>query len=139
MPKEIYEAPLSKAESPVKGKTLLVAYSYMLTEAMVAAQALHQKGIDIDIDIRSHRPLDTETILNSVKKRVRLITFDNGWIRCGIGSEVVSAVVECDVSMLKTSPIRLAIADVPISTRALANFAYPYQKTLCQLWQHNST
>jgi pyruvate/2-oxoglutarate/acetoin dehydrogenase E1 component len=133
VPKEIYEAPLSKARVTREGKDVtLVAYSYMLTEAMVAAQALHQKGIDIEvIDIRSHRPLDTETILNSVKKTGRLITLDNGWKRCGIGSEVVSAVVECDVSMLKTSPIRLAIADVPIpSTRALANFAYPGQKDI---------
>ena len=60
VPKEIYEV-FIKSESPVKVKTFLVAYSYMLTEAMVAAQALHQKGIDIEV-------IDAARIAHSILK-----------------------------------------------------------------------
>lgn len=133
VPAEVYETPLGKANVSREGKDCtIVTYSYMVTEALVAANTLAEHGIDAEVvDIRTHRPLDMDTIATSVKKTGRLITLDNGWVQFGIGSEVVSSLVSKDISVLKTSPTRLGIADVPIpSTRALANSVYPGQKEI---------
>ena len=133
VPSELYETPLGKSKVVKEGKDVtIVTYSYMVTEALVAANTLAAYGIDVEVvDIRTHRPLDMNTIATSVKKTGRLITLDNGWVQFGIGSEVVSFLVSKDIGMLRTSPIRLGIADVPIpSTRALANSVYPGQKAI---------
>lgn len=130
VPKEIYETNIGKAKIAYKGNKLtIVTYSYMLLEALFAAETLAANGINVEvIDIRSHRPLDNETIFQSVKKTGHLITIDNGWINYGICSEVISSIVKRDISVLKSSPIQLGIKNVPIpSTRALANFVYPSQ------------
>ena len=81
--------------------------------------------------MRCHRPIDVKTIIVSLKKTKKLITIDNGWTQCSIGSEIISKVVENDFSLLSKNPVRLGILDTPIpSTRSLANYVYPSQKEI---------
>lgn len=123
-----YEVEIGKARIAKQGKDLtIVAYSYMVVEALKAAEAMADEGIDVEVvDLRSFRPLDLDTIIRSISKTKRLLTIDCGWANYGIGSEIITSVVTTDFKMLIAAPQRLGIADVPIpSTRALANLAYP--------------
>lgn len=133
VPADTYETEIGKSRIARSGKDLtIVTYSYMVTEALVAADTLAKEGIDVEvIDIRTYRPLDIETVLQSVRKTGKLITLDNGWVQYGIGSEIIALVCANDVACLSKSPIRLGIEDVPIpSTRALANSVYPGQRAI---------
>ena len=128
VPEEIYETEIGKARIARFGRDIsIVTHSYMVTEALAAAEFLKTLGIEAEVvDIRSYRPLDIETISGSIKKTGHLVTLDNGWIKFGIGSEIISSVVSKDIAFFKSSPKRLGMADVPTpSTRALADFAYP--------------
>ena len=77
------------------------------------------------IDLRSIRPLDTKTILTSVKKTKRILVIDNGWTSFGISSEIITIVTENLNNILKSKPVRIGINDSPIpSSRALAQYCY---------------
>ena len=133
VPQEVYEVEIGTAKVVRTGSDItIVTYSYMVTEAISAARTLSEIGVDVEVvDLRSHRPFDFKTIFNSILKTGRLVTVDNGWIQCGIGAEVIAAVVSENVNALKSSPTRLGIGDVPIpSTRALADYVYPGEKTI---------
>lgn len=135
VPSKAYETPIGEARVARIGKDLTIAtYSYMVTEALMAAELLAQHNIEVEvIDIRSHRPMDIDTIFQSVKKTGHLITLDNGWTKFGVGSQVISEIVGRDLTVLKANPARLGIEDTPIpSTRALANVAYPGQRTIIE-------
>ena len=133
VPKKAFETPIGKSRIAKNGTDVtIVTYSYMVTEAIIAANALEKVGVSVEVvDIRTFRPLDMETIKKSVQKTKRLITIDNGWVKFGIGSEIIAAIVSENHDILVSSPSRLGIVDVPIpSTRALANFVYPGQKEI---------
>ena len=133
VPPEMFEVSLFGSKVVHSGDQItLVTYSYMVSEAILAAEILEKHGVQIEvIDIRCHRPIDVETIRVSLMKTKKLITLDNSWIEFSIGSEVISKIVESEVSLLSKSPIRLGIADTPIpSTRSLANSVYPGQKQI---------
>ncbi len=135
VPEEHYSCELSGAKVMLAGKDVtIVTYSYMVNEAISVTKKLRKIGINAEvIDLRCHRPMDNKTILESVRKTGRLITIDNGWVKCGIGAEIISDVVLNDISCLKKSPSRLGILDVPIpSTRALANSVYPGAKSIAE-------
>src|SRR5205085_474239 len=73
----------------------LVSHSISVGHIIEAADALAKEGIEAElIDLRTLRPLDTETILESVKKTNRIISVEQGWPICSIGSEIASVVVE---------------------------------------------
>ncbi len=130
-----YDVPLGESRVARVGRDITIAtYSYMVAEALVAANNLADAGIEVEVvDIRCYRPLDFETIAKSVRKTGRLITIDNGWMQCGIGSEIITRVVETEFASLRSAPTRLGIEDVPIpSTRALANLVYPGQQLICE-------
>jgi pyruvate/2-oxoglutarate/acetoin dehydrogenase E1 component len=128
VPEPPFETEIGKARVVREGKDLtIVTYSYMVLEALKTANKLAEENIEVEvIDLQSYRPLDHDTLLKSVRKTSRLITLDNGWIKFGIGAEVVAEIVSRDLSALKKAPVRLGILDTPIpSTRALANLVYP--------------
>lgn len=133
VPIEPYEVPIGSAKVVRQGTDVtIVTYSYMVTEALRTAKILEAFGVNVEIvDLRTYRPLDTQTILASVQKTGRLITIDNGWVKYGVGAEIVSTVVSNNFSCLKSAPIRLGIKDVPIpSSRSLANEVYPGPKQI---------
>ena len=72
---------------------------------MEAAEALAAEGIEAElIDLRSLRPLDTETVIESVKKTNRVVTVEQGWPICSIGSEIARQVVDKAFDYLDAPP-----------------------------------
>jgi len=126
--KKYFKIPIGKAKKVKTGKDLtIVSYSLMTTEVIKTIEILKKYKIYPElIDLRSIRPLDKKTILNSVKKTKRLLVVDNGWMNFGVSSEIISTVSENLSNFLKSKPVRIGINDSPIpSTRALAKYCYP--------------
>jgi len=128
VPEEYYQVPLGKARIAKEGKDVTIAsVSYMTLEAMRAAEMLATKGISAEIiDIRSLKPLDSETIVKSVKKTGRLVVADTGWLSGGISAEIIAKVTEQAFSQLKCPPGRIALPDGPTPTsQELSKYYYP--------------
>jgi len=128
VPLEGYRVPIGKAKVSREGADLtIVAQSYMVLEAIRCADLLKIQGISIEVlDLRTIRPLDIDTILNSVKKTGRLIVADNGWVNFGVSAEIVAIVTENIFDKLLSAPERLGMNNSPSpSSRALANNFYP--------------
>src|SRR3954447_18524626 len=92
---EDFVVPIGRAKVERTGKDVtLVAYSIAVTWAMKAAEALAEQGIEAEvINLRSLRPLDTATIVESVKKTNRIVSVEEGWPFAGIGSEIAAIVM----------------------------------------------
>ena len=128
VPKEYFSVPIGKARIARKGKDLtIVSASYMLAETLKAADCLKKDGIDIEvIDIRSLKPLDEETIIQSVMNTGHLMIVDGAWRFLSISAEIISIVVENAFKYLKKPPSRVTFPDVPTPTSwAMANNFYP--------------
>ena len=128
VPEKMYRVPIGKARVMRQGSDVtIVAASYMVLEALAAADALQQAGVSAEVlDMRSVRPLDTETILASVNKTGRLIAADTSWNTCGVGAELLALVSERAFSSLKQAPVRLGLPDCPSPTSpVLAAGYYP--------------
>jgi pyruvate dehydrogenase E1 component beta subunit len=126
VPQGIYRVPIGKANVVQEGVDItLVALSHMVVETEKAGIALKEKGISAEIiDMRSLRPLDMDTILNSVKKTGRLVVIDDDWKLCGIAGEIIAALVENDHKMFKAPPIRLTWPDMPTPTSVVLESAH---------------
>lgn len=140
VPLEGYTVPIGKAKVARKGNDLtIVAHSYMVLEAIKCADLLKIEGVSVEvIDLRTIRPLDTDTILNSVKKTGRLVVADNGWVNFGVSAEIITIVTESIFNKLLSAPERLGMNNSPSpSTRALANNFYPRSidiaKIICKM------
>jgi len=128
VPEEGYRVPIGKARVAREGKDLtIVAHSYMVLETLKCADILKIEGISIEvIDLRTIRPLDTETIFNSVKKTGRLVVADNGWVQFGVSAEIISIVTESIFDKLLCAPERIGMNSSPSpSSRVLADNFYP--------------
>ena len=120
--------PIGKAKIERPGtQVTLVAFSIMVDVALKAAEALAGQGIEAEvINLRSLRPLDTETIITSVKKTNRLVTVEEGWPYAGIGAEVAMQVIEGAFDWLDAPPVRVHGIDVPLPYAAnLEKLALP--------------
>lgn len=123
---EIEPMPLDKAILLKEGSDITItAFSISVDYALNAAKILEEKySISAEvINLISLRPFDKETIVNSIKKTGRILNVEEGWIACGIGSEITSIAVENAFDYLDCEPRRIAVTDVPI----------PYAKNLEQL------
>ena len=93
----------------------IVAFSIMVGVAMRAAEALAGMGIEAEvINLRSLRPLDSDTVVASVKKTNRLVTVEEGWPYAGIGAEVTMRIIEQAFDWLDAPPVRVHGVDVPL-------------------------
>ena len=120
--------PIGKAKIERAGKDVtLVAFSIMVGVAMKAAEILAEQGIEAEvINLRSLRPLDTATVVESVKKTSRLVTVEEGWPYAGIGAEVAMQVIEHAFDWLDAPPVRVHGLDVPLPYAAnLEKLALP--------------
>ena len=125
---EDFTLPIGKAKIERKGSDVtIVAYSIAVGITLEAAQKLAEEGIDAEvINLRTIRPMDTATIIESVKKTNRLISVGEGWPTCGIGSEVSAIAMEQAFDYLDAPPIRVAGVDVPMPYAAnLEKLALP--------------
>ena len=120
--------PIGKAKVEREGTDVtLVAFSIMVGMAMQAAEKLAEMGISAEVvTLRSLRPLDTETIVNSVKKTNRLVTLEEGWPYAGIGAEVAMQIMEHAFDHLDAPPTRVTGLDLPMPYAAnLEKLALP--------------
>ncbi|MGE3149321.1 MAG: alpha-ketoacid dehydrogenase subunit beta [Pseudorhodoplanes sp.] len=128
-----YCAPIGQARVVREGSDLtIVATSQMVSEAMIAADALQAQNIDAEIiDPRSIRPLDEMTLLASIRKTGRLIVADTSWELCGFASEVAALAAEKAFPALKAGVRRITLADCPAPvSRPLEDAFYPKASTI---------
>ena len=126
-----WTVPIGKARIARPGKDVTItAFSIMVGKAMEAAEKLAEEGIDAEVvDLRSLRPLDSATIIASVKKTNRLVTCEEGWGYAGIGSEVAAVVMEQAFDWLDAPVKRICGVDVPMPYAAnLEALALPQAK-----------
>ncbi len=105
----------------------IVAFSIMVGKALEAAKQLADEGISAEvIDLRTIRPLDTETIIESVKKTSRCVSVEEGWPAAGIGAEIAAIIMEHAFDHLDAPVKRVAGVDVPLPYAAnLEKLALP--------------
>ncbi|MBB3871180.1 MAG: pyruvate dehydrogenase complex E1 component subunit beta [Brevundimonas sp.] len=113
---EDYVVPIGKAKVRREGKDVTItAHSRMVGFALQAAEKLAEEGIECEVvDLRTLRPLDTDTIVESVKKTSRLVSAEEGWGPMGVGAEVVARVIEHAFDYLDAPPLRVHQEDVPL-------------------------
>lgn len=112
--------PLGKANVVRKGTQLtIVAYSRMTHLALEAAEQLAKEGIDVEVvDLRSLRPLDEETIINSVWKTHHCVIVHEGWPYGGVGAEIADRVQRLAFDSLMAPVLRVTTLDVPMPYNA---------------------
>jgi len=99
----------------------IVAFSRAVQISLDAAEILSNEGYSVEIiNLRTLRPLDFNTVVKSVKKTNRIVTVEEGWPQCGIGSEIAALILEHAFDYLDAPIERVAGADVPM----------PYAKNL---------
>ena len=111
-----FTLPIGKAKVEKDGSDItIVAFSIMVGKALEAANELEKNGINAEvINLRTLRPLDLETIINSVKKTNRLITCEEGFGYSGIGAEISSLIQENAFDWLDAPVLRVHGKDVPM-------------------------
>lgn len=117
VPEEMYRIPIGQAKVVREGKHLtLIATSVMVNRAREAAEKLKEEGIEVEIiDPRTLRPLDGETIIQSVKKTGKALIVHEAVKTGGFGGEILSTIVESEAFGYLEAPIRrLAGLDIPI-------------------------
>ena len=125
---EDWLVPIGKAKIVRSGTDVTIsAFSIMVGKALEAAEILAAEGIDAEIiDLRTIRPLDTDTLLHSVKKTNRLISSEEGFPFAGIGSELAAQMMEQAFDHLDAPVIRVTGKDVPMPYAAnLEKLALP--------------
>lgn len=115
--------PFGKAKIMKSGKDVtIVTFSRMVGHALEAASELAKEGVDCEvINLRSIRPLDRNTIIESVKKTNRIITIEEGWPQHGIGAEVAALIMETEA---------FDFLDAPLERVTGSDFPMPYASNL---------
>jgi len=113
---ENFILPLGKAHVEREGTdATIVTFSRMVGSSLEAAEKLAAEGISAEvINLRTIRPLDVETIVNSVVKTGRLISVEEGWPQSGVGSEIAAVAMEECFDYLDAPVSRICSADVPM-------------------------
>jgi pyruvate dehydrogenase E1 component beta subunit len=114
--------PFGKAKVVREGSDItLIAHSRMVLLCLQAAEQLQKDGISAEVvDLRSLRPLDRATIIESVSKTTRAIVVEEDWATFGVGAEIVATVQEGAFDYLDAPVLRVGLAEVPM----------PYSKVL---------
>ena len=120
--------PIGKARLAREGRDVtIVSYSRGLAYTLEAAKHLAEQGIEAEvIDLRTLRPLDMDAVIASVKKTNRIVTVEEGWPICSIGSEICARVTAEAFDHLDAPPLKVTGADVPMPYAAnLEKLALP--------------
>ncbi|WP_395073951.1 pyruvate dehydrogenase complex E1 component subunit beta, partial [Hyphococcus sp.] len=113
---EDWVLPIGKAKIAREGTDVtIVSYSRGVKFALEAAEKLSGEGISAEVvDLRTLRPLDAETVLESVKKTNRIVTVEEGWAPCGVGAEIGWLVTQHAFDYLDAPPARVTQEDTPL-------------------------
>jgi pyruvate dehydrogenase E1 component beta subunit len=128
VPKGEYLVPIGKAKVVREGRHVtLVSFARGMHYALEAAEALARDGIEAEvIDLRSLRPLDLDTVLASVRKTNRIVTVEEAWPVCSVGSEICAQVAIQAFDHLDAPPAKVTGVDVPMPYAAnLEKLALP--------------
>jgi pyruvate dehydrogenase E1 component beta subunit len=120
--------PIGKARIARDGKDVtIVSFSMGMSYALKAAEELAKESIEAEvIDLRTLRPMDTDTIVASVKKTGRCVTVEEGWPQAGIGAEIAARLIEHAFDYLDAPVLRVSGKDVPMPYAAnLEKLALP--------------
>ena len=120
--------PIGKAKIARSGSDVtIIAWSMGMTHALKAAEELANDGIDAEvIDLRTLKPMDTDTIVASIQKTGRAVTVEEGWQQSGVGAEIAARIMEHAFDYLDASVARVAGKDVPMPYAAnLEKLALP--------------
>jgi len=111
-----YTLPIGKARIMRAGSDVtIVSYSIGVGLALEAADSLAAEGIEAEvIDLRTLRPLDTETVLKSLAKTNRMVVAEEGWPTCSISSEIIALCMEQGFDDLDAPVLRVTNEDVPL-------------------------
>jgi pyruvate dehydrogenase E1 component beta subunit len=123
-----YLVPIGKAKIVRSGTDVtIVAWSMGMTYALKAADELAKDNINAEvIDLRTLKPMDTETVIESVKKTGRIVTVEEGWRQSGVGAEIAATVMEEAFDWLDAPVNRVTGKDVPMPYAAnLEKLALP--------------
>jgi pyruvate dehydrogenase E1 component beta subunit len=136
-----YIVPIGKAKIVRPGQHVtIVSFSFGMTYALKAADELAKDGIEAEvIDLRTLRPMDTATIIASVKKTGRCVTVEEGWPQCGVGAEICAVLMTEAFDYLDAPVTRVTGRDIPmpyaanLEKLALPNFTEVVQaaKAVC--------
>lgn len=126
VPAEEYYIPLGKADIKLQGKDItIVSFNKMMKVALGAAQELGKENISAEvIDLRTIRPLDWQTILESVKKTNRLLIVEEQWPMCSVSSEIAYRIQKEGFDYLDAPILRITSADAPMHYAANLAAAY---------------
>lgn len=127
--------PLGKALIRREGKDVtLTAFSIMVGKALQAAEQLSEQGIEAEvIDLRTLRPFDIDTIVQSVKKTNRIVSIEESWPFAGIGSEIAALMMEQAFDYLDAPVVRVTGVDVPMPYAAnLEHLAIPQVEAIVE-------
>ena len=123
-----YTLPIGKAEIKRAGKDVTIAsYSKMLLLALEAAEDLAKDDIDVEVlDLRTLKPLDVPTLVQSVEKTGRLVIVEEGWRFAGLGAQIAESVYSTAFDVLDGPIVRVTGEDVPMPySRPLEDLAIP--------------
>lgn len=130
-----FTLPIGKAKIERTGSDVtIVGVSITVGRAMKAAEQLAEEGIEAEvINLRSLRPLDTETLVTSIQKTNRLVCVEEGWPFAGIGSEISAQMMEHAFDHLDAPVTRVTGEDVPMPYAAnLEKLALPQEKDIIE-------
>ena len=121
-----YTTPIGPARLARSGSDVtIVAFSYMVLEALEAAEKLAREGIEAEvIDVRSLRPLETSLLMESLRKTGRLVVADTGHSTAGMAAEIIALASESAFDSLKTAPRRVCFPECPTPTSPPLSAAY---------------
>jgi pyruvate dehydrogenase E1 component beta subunit len=123
-----YLVPIGKAKIARTGQHVtIVSFSFGMTYALKAAEELAKDGIEAEvIDLRTLRPMDSATLIESVKKTGRCVTVEEGWPQSGVGAEISAMLMAEAFDYLDAPVLRVSGRDVPMPYAAnLEKLALP--------------
>ena len=137
VPDESYTVEIGKANVARKGTDVtIVSLGLGVHQALHAAETLSSQGVNAEvIDLVSLVPLDRDTIRESVAKTGHLIVVDEDYSSYGVSAEIIASVTEHDISVLKSTPKRIAYPDVPIPyARVMEQYCLPNAEKIVEAW-----
>lgn len=138
VPEESYTIPFGKAAVVREGKDVtIVGVAMGVHNALKAAEALAAQGVSAEVvDLRTLVPLDRDAVFASVSKTGKLIVVDEDYRSYGLTGEIIASIAERDISVLKSSPQRVAYPDIPIPfTRPMEQFALPNPDKIVEAYE----
>ena len=130
VPEQEYVIPIGAADVKREGSDVtIVTYAKMVHHSLAAAQKLEAEGIDVEVvDLRTVRPIDVPTVIESVKKTNRAVVVEEGWPACNVGAQIVDDIQREAFDWLDAPIARVNGLDVPM----------PYAKNLEKLVMPNA-